>query len=283
MLFPFETPAVQNERQPRNTTQVKPDSLIAYIKDGATVSVMHSNLTSKHPHNNTSSGPTNNNNNNNSGDQGFSVDSYNNNDEATNRYAIYNDQLDADRMHSKQRKSTNAAKSGPLPKRLKRRAEHSFEEDENKLQEPAMDKFSPNKLNKSNPSVALFPGQNGYFFESGKLFGASRLLGQQQQQPSLALPNNSFSSNSSSSSSSSSASSSASSQQMPAGNFLQQLANMQQQGNSESIQEASARLLFSSIKWCKSLPSFTALPLRDQVSKNCKAFEMGVLLVSILF
>jgi len=34
--------AVQNERQPRNTAQVKPDSLIAYIKDGATVSVMHS-------------------------------------------------------------------------------------------------------------------------------------------------------------------------------------------------------------------------------------------------
>ena len=36
--------AVQNERQPRNTAQVKPDSLIAYIKDGATVSVMHTNL-----------------------------------------------------------------------------------------------------------------------------------------------------------------------------------------------------------------------------------------------
>jgi hypothetical protein len=36
--------AVQNERQPRNTAQVKPDSLIAFIKDGATVSVMHSNL-----------------------------------------------------------------------------------------------------------------------------------------------------------------------------------------------------------------------------------------------
>nr|ASL70515.1 nuclear receptor [Brachionus rotundiformis] len=33
--------AVQNERQPRNTAQVKPDSLIAYVKDGATVSVLH--------------------------------------------------------------------------------------------------------------------------------------------------------------------------------------------------------------------------------------------------
>nr|ASL70626.1 nuclear receptor [Brachionus koreanus] len=32
--------AVQNERQPRNTAQVKPDSLIAYVKDGATVSVL---------------------------------------------------------------------------------------------------------------------------------------------------------------------------------------------------------------------------------------------------
>ena len=33
----------------------------------------------------------------------------------------------------------------------------------------------------------------------------------------------------------------------------------------ESIHEASARLLFMTIKWCKSLPSFSALPLRDQV------------------
>ncbi|RNA33134.1 photoreceptor-specific nuclear receptor-like [Brachionus plicatilis] len=33
--------AVQNERQPRNTSQVKPDSLVAYVKDGATVSVLH--------------------------------------------------------------------------------------------------------------------------------------------------------------------------------------------------------------------------------------------------
>ena len=36
--------AVQNERQPRNTSQVKPDSLIAFIKDGATVSVMHTTM-----------------------------------------------------------------------------------------------------------------------------------------------------------------------------------------------------------------------------------------------
>jgi len=36
--------------------------------------------------------------------------------------------------------------------------------------------------------------------------------------------------------------------------------------NSESVQEISARLLFISIKWCKSLPSFAALPLRDQVN-----------------
>lgn len=39
-----------------------------------------------------------------------------------------------------------------------------------------------------------------------------------------------------------------------------------QQFNPESMQETSARLLFVSIKWCKSLPSFVALPLRDQVS-----------------
>ena len=39
-----------------------------------------------------------------------------------------------------------------------------------------------------------------------------------------------------------------------------------QQFNSESVQETSARLLFMSIKWCKSLPSFAALPLRDQVN-----------------
>lgn len=42
-------------------------------------------------------------------------------------------------------------------------------------------------------------------------------------------------------------------------------ANLQQFNSSESIQEISARLLFMSIKWCKSLPSFAALPLRDQV------------------
>lgn len=43
--------------------------------------------------------------------------------------------------------------------------------------------------------------------------------------------------------------------------FLQQM-----HSHSETIQEASARLLFMSIKWCKSLPSFIALPLRDQVN-----------------
>lgn len=35
--------------------------------------------------------------------------------------------------------------------------------------------------------------------------------------------------------------------------------------NSSSVQEISARLLFMAIKWCKSMPSFAALPLRDQV------------------
>jgi Tfp pilus assembly protein FimV len=44
--------------------------------------------------------------------------------------------------------------------------------------------------------------------------------------------------------------------------FLQQM-----HSHSETIQEASARLLFMSIKWCKSLPSFITLPLRDQVMK----------------
>lgn len=32
-----------------------------------------------------------------------------------------------------------------------------------------------------------------------------------------------------------------------------------------SVQEISARLLFMAIKWCKAMPSFAALPLRDQV------------------
>ena len=55
-------------------------------------------------------------------------------------------------------------------------------------------------------------------------------------------------------------------------NNLMQQSNMfpylqQMHSTSETIQEASARLLFMSIKWCKSLPSFTALPLRDQVKK----------------
>lgn len=34
---------------------------------------------------------------------------------------------------------------------------------------------------------------------------------------------------------------------------------------SSSISEISARLLFMAIKWCKSMPSFAALPFRDQV------------------
>lgn len=49
--------------------------------------------------------------------------------------------------------------------------------------------------------------------------------------------------------------------------YANMFSNLQQfNNNSEtSMQETSARLLFMSIKWCKSLPSFAALPLRDQV------------------
>jgi len=50
-------------------------------------------------------------------------------------------------------------------------------------------------------------------------------------------------------------------------NFLLQQQQPQQQFHpaNETIQEASARLLFMCIKWCKSLPSFASLPLRDQI------------------
>lgn len=41
--------------------------------------------------------------------------------------------------------------------------------------------------------------------------------------------------------------------------------------NSSSVQEISARLLFMAIKWCKSMPSFAALPLRDQVIYTTKS------------
>ena len=51
--------------------------------------------------------------------------------------------------------------------------------------------------------------------------------------------------------------------------YANMFSNLQQFNNSEtSMQETSARLLFMSIKWCKSLPSFAALPLRDQVSNK---------------
>lgn len=35
----------------------------------------------------------------------------------------------------------------------------------------------------------------------------------------------------------------------------------------ESVCESAARLLFMSIKWAKSVPAFSTLPLQDQVSK----------------
>jgi nuclear receptor subfamily 2 group E protein 3 len=47
-------------------------------------------------------------------------------------------------------------------------------------------------------------------------------------------------------------------------NFIHQ-SNLQF-NSSETIQEASARLLFMSIKWCKSLPSFMSLSQRDQIN-----------------
>lgn len=35
----------------------------------------------------------------------------------------------------------------------------------------------------------------------------------------------------------------------------------------ESVCESAARLLFMSIKWAKSVPAFSTLPLPDQVNK----------------
>nr|ASL70557.1 nuclear receptor [Brachionus calyciflorus] len=132
--------AVQNERQPRNTAQVKPDSLIAYIKDGATVSVMHDE------------------------------------ERLSNNMSRTSSSQDEDLEEEKEDKKKNKRKFGP-----KRKLESDNEE-----------------LIKREKSVRIespTPGAN----------------------------------------------------------------------TDNHVQETSARVLLMSIKWCKSLPSFAALPLRDQI------------------
>lgn len=46
----------------------------------------------------------------------------------------------------------------------------------------------------------------------------------------------------------------------------------------ESVCESAARLLFMSIKWAKSVPAFSTLPLQDQVGKRNKQIELGLFL-----
>lgn len=129
--------AVQNERQPRNTAQVKPDSLIAYVKDGATVSVLHD-------------------------------------DERSLNVSVASDE-DEERDDRKRMRK-------------------------NKLgQKRKLDSDGDNKREKAIRSL---------------------------DSPPVHMTNN---------------------------------------AGDSSLQETSARVLLMSIKWCKSLPSFAALPLRDQV------------------
>ncbi len=264
--------------------------MIAYIKDGATVSVMHS------------SGP---NKSDNASNEYVSVQQHTNarNTNKTCKFNLHqhesfddsnyiyddadtnskNNRLDAQINHSySKRKSNNIysvasvnnpkANSSKYPKSNqmnKRKTGHEDHEDDVEL-----NNFSPTKHTKTsmslkaelfnqntniNPGYANFFEQNGIYNNKFTIF--------QQSQPS-AVTQNSFSSNSSSSSSVSSSSSNSStnsSTNFLHQNFLQQQQQQQFHGANETIQEASARMLFMSIKWCKSLPSFASLQLRDQI------------------
>lgn len=221
-----------------------------------------------------------------------------NNEEPSNNFfqGDSNDSMFNKRKSQNMSKSSNKYSRGqPISKtqKLKRKANDQEADicDETEVTARPSSK-SPKQNIKAEPSAndlqaASNPfNKNSYFFDNSclnsnnmknPLFNA-HLMQQAQTVHNSAnqFPgsSNSFSSNSSSSSSSSSSSLSSSSTQSYSNNFIQQsfLSNLQQlqqqQQGSESIHEASARLLFMAIKWCKSLPSFTSLPLTDQVTFN---------------
>ena len=353
---------MQNERQPRNTAQVKPDSLIAYIKDGATVSVMHTNLSSAKQNNNANSmDPTANNNSSSS-----SMDAYSsqNNNHAQSRSGS----VSSSASNSNSAPHINAADSNYFAAESSANGLDTCNYQENSLNDmednnnmsgfsgienhqhnlntarsakAGMDRYAksnPSKTNGSNKRKALSSsdtmtsgtGAKNSFIQQQPAHkykkhsnsqGTFLFENQQQQQqyvsnsnkqhghvlPQTLLPpslqhtsppallnqhflpyNMSLLSNkmpfSSASTQNSTNSNTATSTNIyntsphQQQNFHHQIQQQQQQqtanmfpylqqvhSHSETIQEASARLLFMSIKWCKSLPSFTALPLRDQV------------------
>lgn len=208
--------AVQNERQPRNTAQVKPDSLIAYIKDGATVSVMHSIASEAEVDNsvvNVSSRS--------------STIEHNTCDQLPDSInaIVGRENINNNNINSLVYKTMKTTKSLD-----KKRKSHSLTKNE-------ITSLSKNTSIDSSLSLHIhsevkpvnqlsFQLSNGYSSEL------------QTNQLTTSQPN---------------------------------LLTLPQQHSfdttiaSSSVYEISARLLFMAIKWCKSMPSFAALPLSDQV------------------
>jgi hypothetical protein len=122
--------------------------------------------------------------------------------------------------------------------------------------------------NNTGPQEFLDAYQN----TQNRLFNNNLMLSSPSQTPNSSFNFSSSSSTSSQSSTSSHSSSSllltpTTSNSIFSNQYNFAFNNMIQENNSNNnnTQEITARLLFMSIKWCKSLPSFAALPLRDQV------------------
>lgn len=284
--------AVQNERQPRNTAQVKPDSLIAYIKDGATVSVMHTNLNSKNSPEcdyqsglNRSESVSSSSSNNLDSDhaKGYLFNDANNSMNYQENNAIFKEEFDADEQAQVSNNNNNSNKRPKLNNNLankvgsnKRKALNKGEA-ANDLSASSKQSHYQHKHKKQGILENLY-NQSPKSLTPASSPSSSSLLNQSYLPYNIPLISNkmSFSSPTSATSTPSvnlpnytSSSSSHHHHQIQSNIFplLQQI-----HSHSETIQEASARLLFMSIKWCKSLPSFAALPLRDQVI-FCLHFE----------
>ncbi len=282
--------AVQNERQPRNTAQVKPDSLIAYIKDGATVSVMDAantssgkDLSERYANNLSRNSLTGSMSSTSShlSPHGGGLDSGNAQEENA---AGYDDNADIELENETLRGSKKSAKATKkdLAKFNSKRKSSAVETGQFKDSEDS----KPNKYSRKNGVESDFTESLYAATTENAPHNANRFLSTYMSPAQT--PNSSLNFSSSSSSSSSTSSTCSSSFQNGHQNFAASLyqngqyaqfpyfqAQMMQHqamglsganGSAENIQEISARLLFMSIKWCKSLPSFAALPLRDQVS-----------------
>jgi hypothetical protein len=289
--------------------------LIAYIKDGATVSVMHTNL-----NNNKNSNNNNNNNNDcqndylNSQSRSGSVSSSSSNidnENANTKCFIYHD----NNNNSNYQENNNAnGEENSLNE------QNYLNQNRSKSSNTSTAKSNSNKRKSANTNTQLSMYEEGVLNDGKSSPKAAHYQHKQKKQnvlenhhqfsqatkhlhspfaslssaassPPTSLINQNFlpyniSSMSSrvqfSSSSPISAASAAVSASSNISSFnsshnhqnnLMQSANIfpflqQMHSHSETIQEASARLLFMSIKWCKSLPSFITLPLRDQVNKH---------------